>query len=402
MKKILLIITALCFCFSFSFKSQKLYENPYQWKIPGGNYIDPTSFFSLHGYVNAVFANESKEWTKGSMNGIGMPGQVLIPNTNNSSFQTDEAIWISSEISDKTSVMIELHLVTDPSGKGASGPGGLTLVLTEANANFNLYKSYINVAMGTFWNPFGIHNNDWLGAQNLFSTIPYASACYPAHYNEKGIRIDGFFGKKEKIGLNYVFSLGNGYNSFDISGYGGTDNNNNKTFSGRVSIFPYLEENLNIGVSYTNGLLHKGNSSLSDSSSMYYDNSFESIGADIKLKIKKIELRSYTIHTKRSYISKTSNYSTLNIGYMAELSYKIDIPKIKRIESLVPKIRYDHGNLGLFNKEQNENETFTSTSFGFNVYLNNHFYFSSDYNILLESKESIDNNRIVVRATANF
>ena len=67
---------------------------------------------------------------------------------------------------------MEIHLVNSPSGTGAAGPGGLTLVLTEANAKFKLYKNYANIAAGIFWVPFGIHNNDWLGAQNLFTTIP--------------------------------------------------------------------------------------------------------------------------------------------------------------------------------------------------------------------------------------
>ncbi|MBL4594587.1 MAG: hypothetical protein JKX68_12340, partial [Flavobacteriales bacterium] len=263
MIKLLLISMGLVLFLTTNLLSQELYSDDYQWKIPGGNYIDPNSFFSLHGYVNAVYGSTSKDWKLGSMNGIGMPGQVLIPNTDKGSFQTDEALWISSEITNKTSVLMEIHLVTSPSGIGAAGPGGLTLVLTEANAKFKLYKNYANIAAGTFWSPFGIHNNDWLGAQNLFTTIPYASSAFPSHYNEKGIRLDGFFGKN-KIGVNYVFSIGNGYNAYDISGYQAVDNNNNKTITGRISLFPYLQENLNIGISYANGELSKGDPMSSD------------------------------------------------------------------------------------------------------------------------------------------
>ena len=34
--------------------SQELYKNDLQWKIPGGNYIDPTSFFSLHSFMGEI------------------------------------------------------------------------------------------------------------------------------------------------------------------------------------------------------------------------------------------------------------------------------------------------------------------------------------------------------------
>ena len=54
MNKIYLFILTLTFHFSVS--GQSLYEDPYQWKIPGGKYVDPVSFFSLHGYVNALYA----------------------------------------------------------------------------------------------------------------------------------------------------------------------------------------------------------------------------------------------------------------------------------------------------------------------------------------------------------
>ena len=98
MKTILILTIGFAILMPASIMSQELYSNDFQWKIPGGTYIDANSFFSLHGYVNAVYGSKSEEWTKGNMNGIGMPGQVLIPNTNNESFQTDEALWISSEI----------------------------------------------------------------------------------------------------------------------------------------------------------------------------------------------------------------------------------------------------------------------------------------------------------------
>ncbi len=382
--------------------SQELYENDFQWKIPGGNYIDPTSFFSLHGYVNAVFAAESEEWKAGSMNGIGMPGQVLIPSTNSSSFQNDEAIWISSEISDKTSVLMELHLVTSPSGKGAAGPGGLTFVLTEANAKFKLYKNLANVAVGTFWSPFGIHNSDWLGAQNLFTMIPYASSAFPTHFNEKGIRLDGSFGKKDKIGVNYVVSVGNGYDAYDISGYQAVDGSTNKTVTGRISVFPYMKEKLNIGVSFARGNLAIGDQTLSDTLVDHYDSKFHSLGLDALLKLQKFKVRFYTIASTKSFSSSEITHTTSLLGYMGEISYLIKLNGIEAIESVIPKFRYDVGNIEVFNISSIGAESFTSLSVGLNIHLNENFHISSDYNVLTESENELNNNRLIIRATANF
>jgi hypothetical protein len=383
--------------------AQDLYENDFQWQIPGGNYIDATSFFALHGYVNAVFAGESREWKDGNMNGIGMPGQVLIPNTNNSSFQTDEALFISSEISPTTSLLMELHLVTSPSGAGAAGPGGLTFVLTEANAKFKLYKNLANVAVGTFWNPFGIHNNDWLGAQSQFTMIPFASSAFPTHFNEKGIRLDGFFGKKGKVGGNYVVSLGNGYSAFDIMGYQAVDLNNNKTVSSRFSLFPAKSRDLNIGASFAAGELSEGDHSLSDSLIGHYNYSFTSMGGDLTCKIKGVALRSYVISTVKSYNSSSEENLVSSMGYMAELSYEIDLKKLKQLKSITPKIRWDQVSIGQFEPLQlGSEEAYSCFSFGVNIHLNENFYMSSDYNILSESDNELDNNRLVIRLSANF
>ena len=65
--------------------------------------------------------------------------------------------------------------------------------------------------------------------------MPLASGAYPTHYNEKGIRVDGFLSHEENWGLNYVMSLGNGYDAWDISGYKSWDMNENKTFNCKFS-----------------------------------------------------------------------------------------------------------------------------------------------------------------------
>lgn len=399
--------------------SQSIYEDDYQWKIPGGNYIDPTSFFSLHGYINAVYGHSSEDWKSGNFNGIGMPGQVLIPNTNNSSFQSDQALWISSEISDKTSAMMELHLVSSPSGSGAAGPGGLTIVLTEATANYKIYKNFLNFSFGTFWSPFGIQNNDWLGAQNLFTTMPLASGAFPTHYNEKGIRLDGFLKFNENAGMNYVMSIGNGYNAWDISGYNSWDLNENKTLNSRISFYPGLKKDLNIGFSYSNGMIHEGNllnvgdTTSNKSLASYYDFNYNAFGMDGTLNVKNFKLRGYAIRSIRNFNQNAIDFNEdrFSTGYMGEISYAIKLNKINAIDEILPKFRYDYVEIKDKPLIWETFNVFSTVSFGLNVNINENFNFSFDYNVLKEEylnnnneyvKNDIDNNRFVARVSAKF
>lgn len=382
-----------------SYQAQDIYEDRYQWQIPGGQYIDPVSFFSLHGYVNALYAGSSDQWKEGNFNGIGMPGQVLLPNSNVSSFNSDQAVWIGSELNSRTSLIMELHLVSDPSGQGAAGPGGLTFVLTEANLRYAVIEEYLNLSAGTFWSVFGIQNQDWLGAQNLFSLLPLASGAYITHYNEKGIRLDGS-SEIGKWGINYVASVGNGFNAYDISGYTSFDLNENKMFNSRVSVFPGLEENLNIGFSVARGMLNKQDVNADPSSKTFYDSDFQAWGLDLTWAIQNLNLRSYLISSKEMLSNSTDSRNLEALGAMAELSYDFDISGKTRLKSISPKIRLDYLDKNEFIEAASD--TYQNISFGANIKLNESLIISIDYNIMEETRNTLANNRFVLRFSANF
>ena len=394
-----LTLASILSLFAQSYQAQDLYEDRYQWQIPGGQYIDPVSFFSLHGYVNALYAGPSDQWKEGNFNGIGMPGQVLLPNSNVSSFNSDQALWIGSELNSRTSVIMELHLVSDPSGRGAAGPGGLTFVLTEANLRYSVIEQYLNLSAGTFWSVFGIQNQDWLGAQNLFSLIPLASGAYITHYNEKGIRLDGS-ADIGKWGINYVASIGNGFNAYDISGYTSFDLNENKMFNSRISVFPGLEENLNIGFSVARGMLHKQDLNADPSSKQFFNSDFQALGVDLTWIIQDLKLRSYLISSKEMLSSATDSRDLEALGAMAELSYNFDISGKTRLKSISPKVRFDYLDKNEFIEAASD--TYQNISIGANIILNESLIISADYNLMEESRNTLTNNRFVLRFSANF
>lgn len=378
--------------------SQNVKESEFQWQAPGGQYINPTSFFSMHGYVNAVYANTSKEWTNGNFNGIGMPGQLLVPNRNNASFTGDQALWISSEISENTQVTMELHLVSSPSGNGAAGPGGLTIVMTEANSSWKIIPQYLTVAFGSFWTPFGKVNTEWLGAQNLFSLVPQASGAYITHYNEKGVRITGYLKKSIKTGLNYAVSYGNGFNAFDVSGYNSWDLNENKTVNARVGLFPGFGKNMEIGFSACTGDLSEGNASLPASNINSYRSNINAYGIDFMTKLKGFKLKGYYIYSEKGLLSD-QNHQIFSNGVFGEVSYTIPV-KHKFAQSIVPKFRIDHlkanSNISAISDYE-----YTGYSYGINVKINERFTLSVDHNILNET-QNFDNNRLIARVSAEF
>lgn len=401
-KHLTLFLTLLCFIIGWQptiVKAQDIYEDKFQWQIPGGKYIDPVSFFSIHGYVNAVFASGADEWMLGNFNGIGMPGQVIVPNSNVPSFSNDEAIWISSELSERASVMMEIHLVADPSNRGAAGPGGLTLVLTEANIRYNLIKQYLSISAGTFWSVFGIQNQDWLGAQNLFSTIPLASGAYITHYNEKGIRLDGSIGSGD-WGMNYVLSVGNGFNAYDIMGYTSFDVNANKMVNGRVSIFPGFGEDLNVGLSYGNGMLFEQDMAADTTSKQYFTNRFEALGIDLTYHIKHFNLRSYLITSNERLSNDSRSMKLPALGWMGELSYDITLQPDSPIDAISPKVRFDY--LDKIQFDPLASDVYQTISFGVNVKLRENYLISMDYNIANEANNAVNNDRFIMRASASF
>lgn len=387
-------------------------ENDFRWKTPGAKYLDPTSFFSLHGYVDGVFGSTSEDWTLPKKVGIGMPGQVIVPNTNVSSFSYDAAIFIGSEMSHNTRLMMEMHLVTDPSGSGAAGPGGLTFVLTEATGSWDIHKDLLTLSGGIFWLPFGTVNQDWLGAQNLFSLLPQASEAMPTHWNERGVRLNGMKKLGKKSAINYALSIGNGYEGWSIMGQNSVDNNENKSVTGRVSLFPGFGDKLNVGLSISNGeLSSQVNVAMDSLNLMRYPSGFVAYGADLAASIKKFSVRSYIISSQQtldiatnSVPSKTTTIS--RIGWMGELQYKLNTSNLKiGFESIVPKIRYDYLASDVLAAVNGETMNYQNTtlSFGFNLYVNSQFYFALDYNICDEvNYTELNNDRFIARLTARF
>ena len=384
-------------------------EKDYGWKSPAGAYLKPTSFFSLHGYVNGVFGSKSDEWTNPDLTQISAPGQLLVPNTNESSFQYDAALVIGSELSSRARVAMELHLVSNPSGNGTAGPGGLTIAMTEATASYDILPKALTFSGGLFWAPFGIVNRDWLGAQNNFSLVPRASAAIPVHFNERGIRLNGVFDLSENAAMNYVFSIGNGLNGFsDIRGQNSFDANSNKTTTGRIGVFPGLGKDLELGASFLQGSLRDNGTVVDPADAMAYGADLGAFGMDIGYRKNNFEIKSYLIKSKEK-LSANGAFAPEDLtrsGFMTEIMYLIKVDS-ENLYGIMPKLRVDRLSVQSLSYD-NVNLSTESLhsivySLGVNIKASENFIFSFDYNVAQESGQAdIDNNRFFGKITANF
>lgn len=385
----------------------------YAWKTAGRHYVVPLAFFSIHGYLEGVFGGPSKDWTAADPTQVGAPGQLLVPNTGDSSFQFDAALFISTDTSAHTRSLIELHLVSDPGGQGAAGPGGLTFAITEASVSWDLYKSYLTLGGGIFWAPFGIVNIDWLGGQALFLLVPRASAAFPAHFNERGVRLNGATSLGKGFGLNYVVSVGNGVHSFDIGGQRSYDADNDKTVIGRVGLFPGLGPDLELGASFAAGTLREaGDATLMPGDARRYPGAFSAFGGDLTWLLGNLELRSYYIYSLES-LGTTMGVSPPDItrqGLMAEASYRfwVDLP-VGNVRAIVPKARFDWLSIDALDATGASAANMQTSVYSFGIDFRSAgtvgAVLSLEYHIQDELKgfaAPLDNDRFVARLLARF
>ncbi|WP_428267241.1 hypothetical protein [Haliangium sp.] len=385
----------------------------YRWKTAGRHYVVPLAFFSIHGYLEGVFGGSSPDWTAADQTQLGAPGQLLVPNTNLNAFQYDAAIFISTDTSAHTRSLIELHLVSDPGGQGAAGPGGLTFAITEASVSWDLYKSYVTLGGGIFWAPFGIVNIDWLGGQSLFKLVPRASAAFPAHFNERGVRINGAKELANGFGLNYVVSLGNGLSSFDIAGQASYDLDDNKTLISRVGVYPGLGPDLELGASFAAGDLRDGgNMDLDPSDPRRYPGAFRAFGGDLTWILDDFKLRSYYINSTED-LGTTAGVNAPAInrqGFMAEASYHfwVNLP-VGNIRTVVPKARLDWISVDALTADGSGANNMQTAVYSFGAEVRSAgtvgAVLSLEYHIQDEIKgfaNTLDNNRFVASLLAKF
>ncbi len=390
-------------------------DQKFAWETAGRHYVVPLAFFSIHGYLEGVWASKSPDWTAPDPTQLPMPGQLLVPNTSDNSFQYDAAIFISTDTSAHTRSLLELHFVSNPSGEGTAGPGGLTVAITEASVSWDLYKTYLTLGGGLYWAPFGIVNIDWLGGQALFQLVPRASAAFPTHFNERGVRLNGSKAFSEGFGMNYVVSLGNGVHTFDISGQRSYDRDGDKTFIGRLGLFPGLGADLELGYSFAAGVLRdKPSPMIMDPSDVRrYPGDFVAHGADLTWKLADLKLRSYYIWSLENLDQADPAEATpedINRqGFMAEMTYDFwtYIP-IGKIRSIAPKARVDFISVDALATDGLDTNNFQTAVYSAGIDIKSAgtvgAVLSLEYHIQdeLKGQDKLDNNRFIARLLAKF
>lgn len=253
-------------------------------KTPSGQYIDPASFFRFHGYISLSYTEAGEDLGPGPDGTpnilVSGPGPSPLTGKNEGGFRNDAALFVGGEPFEGVGGVIEIHFVGD-----ATDP-----VITEAKMTWDVLgedggNTTLRLSGGRFWWPFGIHNGEWFSAINRFSLIsPAATEVVPAHYNEVGVMAEGEVKLQDAMGLNYVFSIGNG-----VPGFGMPDNvrmtqfdsNSNRTLTSRLGLVWRNGVDLELGLSASSGALRDGK------------DDFTAFGPDLTLGLGDLGLRSY-------------------------------------------------------------------------------------------------------------
>ena len=296
--------------------------------------------------------------------------------------------------------------------------------MTEATASWEMAQDLLRLSGGLYWVPFGTVNKEWMSAQNVFSLMPRASAAFPVHWNERGVRVDGAKNFSRNAGFNYVVSYGNGLEVPDITGQIGYDRNDSKAVVSRVGLFPGMGERLELGFSFARVRLREpGEPELERplDDPRHFGSLMQSQGIDLNLRLANATVRSYAILSSEDLsatVDEDPNPADLrHLGVLLESVYlhKLSRPVLS-VGALAPKVRFDYAAIESLRgggTQAHRDEGYT-ISVGVNIYPSSeivesnaypyrNFFISLEYHFLHElTGPELDNDRFVARITGRF
>ena len=378
---------------------------------PSNLYVDPASFFRLHGYATLGFSAPQRQLGADPSRTPHILVSGISPRTNETErgFRHDAAIFVGAEPFDGVSATVELHFVGN----------GLDPVLTEAKATWDFLlledTQWIaaRVVGGRYWWPFGNHNAEWFSAVNHFSLVSVAAAeVVPAHYNEVGLMFEGEVALGPSVGLNAVFSVGNGVPGFELSDSirrSAFNFNGDFTYTGRLALFAETDNILiEAGFSASGGVLRDGTLSaeqniggttIGEDDARFYGADFLALGGDATVQAYGLTLTGY-YYTSSENLDFGQNDQLDRQGFTIEGGYQFDVGlRFLKSIGLVGRVSYA-------NEEALSGEKQRWTQYGPAGYLllTRTLTLRASYLIQSEAGAAVelDNNVFAVSATAEF
>ncbi len=376
---------------------------------PSNQYVDPASFFRLHGYATLSYSSVDEELNGGAFRTPHILVSGISPRTgeNEGGYRHDAAVFIGAEPFDGVSATVELHFVGN----------GLDPVLTEAKATWDFVTLEDNpyvaarVVGGRYWWPFGNHNGEWFSAVNRFSLVSVAAAeVVPAHYNEVGLMLEGELSFTESVGVNAALSVGNGVPSFELSdviGQTAFDYDGDPALTARAALF-VVEQlvQFEAGFSIASSTLREGPDGATGVDRFPNENDprnfaadYLAYGIDVALQVAGFDLSGY-------YYASTENLDDAPVdkldrqGVTGELGYRFDLDyRFFKAIGLAARVSYA-------TEETIADGTQGWLQFGGAAYIQvtRTLTFRGSYMAQEESDDApaIDNNLLTISMTAEF
>ncbi|MBI4575182.1 MAG: hypothetical protein HY722_02850 [Planctomycetes bacterium] len=324
---------------------------------------------SIGGWVNSGWSDMDQGWSQ--TNFLPGPANVLMPNTDNTSFVANMAWMLDAEVSENVSAHFEQEFQSN----------GTAQYINEVNIGWQLCEPARLVA-GRFWSPFGILNKHWNGWENSFSMLPNASGVLPPHYVDTGAKFEGSL-DLGGMGLNYVAAATNGSSGFvdeTTTAFAARDQNQNKTFTARGGLVLMDQEDayFEAGASWLNG-------DMSDAAigagALAFPSDLRAFGVDAMATLGPADLRGYWATSTQNFGNAGATKPTVEdldrTGLVAEAELTL-VPEAPILGEVRGKFRYDDAELATF---QTNSPTRRKTVLGYGVscYPEENFRIGAEY-----------------------
>lgn len=309
-------------------QSDELLLDSLRRDTPSARYMDPASFFRIHGYATIGYRADGAhkgEHEEGVTHGVNPRTGTKL-----SGFQNDAALFVSGVPFDGVTTALEVHFMGNRRNP----------MLTEAKFSYQLANAGTNELVltgGRFWWPFGIHNGEWFAGVDKFPVMSVAGAeILPAHYNEVGFMLEGASALSGSWGINYVGAIGNGVPSFDFMDMAGSgaDLDAERTVTGRLALAHVGTLGLEIGMSGASGGLRDDlDPSQPVDNANRYGAGFTAFGPDLTLTWSQLALSAYWYHSYEE-LAEAPRPELARDGFTIESSYRLPVADNDRLSAV--------------------------------------------------------------------
>ncbi|MFQ5454857.1 MAG: porin [Nitrospirota bacterium] len=350
----------------------------------------PEMFAELHGFVNGVYKDFEGKPDKG--------GQ--------STFDLNH-LWLAALAKVHPRVTIFGEVEYEHAGKDTKK---LSIVVDRAFIDWRVIDRYLTLRLGTFNPPIGTELRDYVPPIRKFWSRPfYVDEVLLHEWVDAGVRgMGSAMLVPGMLDIEYDIAVINGPRGLRSDDQNNNDNNQDRTFVGRIGFLPQIGEYsmLELGISYAKG--NYDDASQREFKITVLDAKFNHGGFEIRGEYAKRSGDDQTVDPPATLESDgtVKNDAPFTVladvkGYYLQTAYKV-IQNQPSIHYLEPLIRYDWSEGTKDDRSVADGDEWSRITFGINYSPYPHYLVRAEYQIINEDKVDKDNNGFALSAVVDF